>query len=224
MLPLGLVSWLPTSRNISQSLSPTSKAISNNNAISFGPPSTPLPATVTAATTLMLTAYTDCVYAQAIFYIGQIYTEQTASTAFTSSQYRQMGYSNIETSLYFGPQQQWQPLSHASMGLASSSSDNNIEYPAPGSAQFPSLFRGLLNGPFVFNCTPAKPSVLCSWDTWGIDGRYIGRAMEHYHCYCIYIATTHSERTTNTVELFPKQVTMPKTSSANCATFAMDLV
>jgi hypothetical protein len=93
-----------------------------------------------------------------------------------------------------------------------------------------------LNGPFDFNRTPmappgtrfivhSKPSVRRSWDAHGVDGWYISHAPEHYRCYQVYVTTTRSQRTADTVEFFPTNVSMPKTSSSDRATFAaLDLV
>ncbi len=88
-----------------------------------------------------------------------------------------------------------------------------------------------LNGPFDFNRTPlappgtrvivhSKPSVRRSWEPHGVDGWYVGQAPDHYRCYRVYIPSTRSERIADTVEFFPTKVTMPKTSSADRATFA----
>jgi hypothetical protein len=88
-----------------------------------------------------------------------------------------------------------------------------------------------LKGPFDFNRTPmappgarvivhSKPFVRRSWDAHGADGWYISHAPEHYRCYQVYVTKTRSQRTADTVEFFPPNVSMPKTSSSDRATFA----
>ena len=46
-----------------------------------------------------------------------------------------------------------------------------------------------------------------------MKGYFIGPAKHHYRNYEVYIPTTRGERTTDTIEFFPKHVQMPKTSS-----------
>ena len=82
------------------------------------------------------------------------------------------------------------------------------------------------NGALDFNQTPLAPpgkkSLIfeCSTDrrTWaphGIDSWYLGPAPEHYRCYRIYVPKTRAERTSKTVQLFPHQCPVPKSSSVN---------
>ena len=46
------------------------------------------------------------------------------------------------------------------------------------------------------------------------DEWYIGRALLHYRCFKCYMTSTKSERTSDTVDLFPRHFYIPKTSSA----------
>jgi hypothetical protein len=61
-----------------------------------------------------------------------------------------------------------------------------------------------LNGPFNFNRTPVappgarvifheKPQQRRTWAPHGIDGFYLGPAMEHYRCHRIYCSSTGQE-------------------------------
>ena len=93
-----------------------------------------------------------------------------------------------------------------------------------------------LNGAFDYNRTPLAPpgiKVLIhetpanrrTWDPHGVDGWYIGAAPEHYRCHRVYVTTTRAERIAKTVEFFPHNCAMPKTSSADAATqAALDLI
>ena len=93
-----------------------------------------------------------------------------------------------------------------------------------------------LNGGFDFNRTPLgplgckvifheMPSARGSWSPHGVEGYYIGPAMEHYRCYKVWIEETRSDRTGNTLVWLPKMVPVPKTSSADAAvTAALDLI
>jgi hypothetical protein len=93
-----------------------------------------------------------------------------------------------------------------------------------------------LHGNFDYNRTPLAPpgtKVLIhetpahrrTWDPHGVDGWYIGAAPEHYRCHRVYVTKTRAERIAKTVEFFPHQCAMPKTSSADAATrAAQDLI
>ena len=85
-----------------------------------------------------------------------------------------------------------------------------------------------LEGAFNYNKTPLappgtrvvvheKPSQRRTWAVHGIDGWYVGPAMEHYQCYKIYIPSTRAERIADTVEFFPHYVNMPRLSSVDRA-------
>ena len=88
-----------------------------------------------------------------------------------------------------------------------------------------------LNGVFDFNRTPLgplgckvifheMPSARGSWSPHGVEGYYIGPAMEHYRCYQVWIEETRAERTGNTLVWLPKMIPVPKTSSADAAVAA----
>jgi len=81
-----------------------------------------------------------------------------------------------------------------------------------------------LYGTFDFNRTPlappgqqvvahVKPAERDSWEPHGMDGWYIGPALESYRCYIIWIWETRSERICDTVSWFPKQIKMPTPST-----------
>ena len=83
-----------------------------------------------------------------------------------------------------------------------------------------------LFGNFDFNKTPLappgtkiliheKPDQRKSWDTHGLEGWYIGPALEHYRCVTAYIPETFSERVCDTVEFFPHSIPLPATSDAD---------
>ena len=55
------------------------------------------------------------------------------------------------------------------------------------------------------------------WATHGVDGWYLGPAMKHYRCHTVYITKTRGGRIADTVEFFPKDLPMPKTSSVDMA-------
>ena len=85
-----------------------------------------------------------------------------------------------------------------------------------------------VNGPFDFNRMPLappgtkvvvhkKPNQRKSWDPHGISGWYIGPAVDHYHCYKVYIPKTQSEQIADTVEFFPQYCTLPTLASKDMA-------
>ena len=65
-----------------------------------------------------------------------------------------------------------------------------------------------------------KPDQRRTWAPHGIDGWYLGGAMEHYRCYWVYIHSTCAKRIIKTVKIFPTFCPMPKTSSADAAVVA----
>ena len=78
-----------------------------------------------------------------------------------------------------------------------------------------------IEGAFDYNRTPIappgvrvvvheKPADRGSWAPHGLDGWYIGPAMESYRCFKTYIWSTKAERITDTLEWFPHHVTVPK--------------
>ena len=53
---------------------------------------------------------------------------------------------------------------------------------------------------------------LRTWAPHGVDGWYIGPAMDHYQCYRVWIPSTHAERIADTVQNFPTVLHTPKLS------------
>jgi hypothetical protein len=89
-----------------------------------------------------------------------------------------------------------------------------------------------LNGNFDFNRAPLappgtrivdheKPDQRASWDPHGLDGYYLGPALDHYRCYQVHITKTKGTRIVDTVELFPAKLEMPSTSSKDLAIIAV---
>jgi hypothetical protein len=89
-----------------------------------------------------------------------------------------------------------------------------------------------LNRHFDFNSTPLapppgtriiaheKPDQRASWDPHGLDGYYLGPALDHYRCYQVNITKTKGTRIVDTVEFFPATLAMPRTSSKDLASIA----
>jgi hypothetical protein len=88
-----------------------------------------------------------------------------------------------------------------------------------------------LNGHFDFNRTPLappgtrviaheKPDQQASWDPHGVDGYYLGPALDHYPCYQVHVTKTKGARINDTVEFFPSKLAMPNTSSKYLARIA----
>jgi hypothetical protein len=65
-----------------------------------------------------------------------------------------------------------------------------------------------------------KPQQRASWDPHGVDGWYLGPAPDHYLCYRVHINKTKADRIVDTVEFFPANVAMPRTSSNDIVTIA----
>ena len=70
-----------------------------------------------------------------------------------------------------------------------------------------------LEGAFDFNRTPLfppgtrvivheKPTQRRTWAPHGVDGWYIGPAMDHYQCYRVWIPSTHAEHIADTIQFF----------------------
>jgi hypothetical protein len=57
------------------------------------------------------------------------------------------------------------------------------------------------------------PSRRITWASHGQDGWYIGPALEQYRCYTVYITKTRGDRIAETVDFFPKKITLPFPSS-----------
>ena len=69
------------------------------------------------------------------------------------------------------------------------------------------------NGPFDFNRTPLappgtkiilheKPKQRQTWAPHGLEGWYLGPAMDHYRCYHVYVPSTRSTCIVDTIEFF----------------------
>jgi hypothetical protein len=65
-----------------------------------------------------------------------------------------------------------------------------------------------------------KPDHRGSWAPHGLNGWYIGPAMEHYRAHLLYCSTTGHEHISDTVEFFAKHCKVPGLSSADAATIA----
>lgn len=83
-----------------------------------------------------------------------------------------------------------------------------------------------LHGTFDFNRTPLgppgsrvvvhdKPANRTSWAPHGLDGYYLGPALESYRCYRVWIRDTRKDRIADTVAWFPKYVQLPSSSTAD---------
>lgn len=59
-----------------------------------------------------------------------------------------------------------------------------------------------------------------TWQLHGINGWYVGPAINHYQCWRTYITSTRAERIADTVQFFPHGTCMPYISSAEAATRA----
>lgn len=78
----------------------------------------------------------------------------------------------------------------------------------------------MIHGSFDFNKTPLAPAgtkvvihvkadVRPAHTPHGVDGYYLGPAMEHYRCYRVWAKDTRAERITDTLAWFPWYVNMP---------------
>jgi hypothetical protein len=83
-----------------------------------------------------------------------------------------------------------------------------------------------VHGTFDFNRTPLgppgcrvlahdKPVIRTKWSPHGLDGWYVGPALDLYRCYNIWVWETRAERICDTVTLFPSKVTIPASSSTD---------
>ena len=64
-------------------------------------------------------------------------------------------------------------------------------------------------------CVHDQPAVNGSWDDKDTEGFYVGPAPNHYRNYTCYMPITRAFRTFDTVEFFPHDCEMPKTSSTD---------
>jgi hypothetical protein len=53
------------------------------------------------------------------------------------------------------------------------------------------------------------PNLRSTWAPHGLDGWYLGPALEHYRCYTVHITKTRGDRIVETVEFFPEKFTLP---------------
>ncbi len=78
----------------------------------------------------------------------------------------------------------------------------------------------MLEGTYDFNSTPMappgtkvmvheNPTQRQTWGTHGINGWYLGPALEHYRCYRVFANQTKSERNSDTVEFVPQHTSVP---------------
>jgi hypothetical protein len=65
-----------------------------------------------------------------------------------------------------------------------------------------------------------KPDRRTSWDPHGVDGYYLGPALDHCRCYQVHITKTKGNRIVDTVEFLPAKLAMPSTSSKDLASIA----
>ena len=83
-----------------------------------------------------------------------------------------------------------------------------------------------LEGIFDFSNTPLMlpvtraiiyetPKKRKTWGVHGVDGWYLGPAMEHYRCYRVYFTDTKKIRTPYTVDFRPAKVVIPQLYSSD---------
>ena len=65
-----------------------------------------------------------------------------------------------------------------------------------------------------------KPEKRASWAAHGVDGWYLGPAMDHYCCYRVYVTNTRANRNSDIVEFSPKHTKVPGIAAINVATTA----
>lgn len=81
-----------------------------------------------------------------------------------------------------------------------------------------------LHGPINFDKHPIAPAGTkivayegpdqrASWDPHGVDGYYVGPALQHYRCYNVYISATKRTRIADTLSWHPHSVAMPIAST-----------
>jgi hypothetical protein len=64
------------------------------------------------------------------------------------------------------------------------------------------------------------PNRRSTWAPHGLDGWYLGPALEHYRCYTVYITKTRGNRIVETVDFFPEKITLPFPTPQDQATKA----
>ena len=72
--------------------------------------------------------------------------------------------------------------------------------------------RTLLAPPGTQVIVHEKPTQRRTWAPHGIDGWYIGPALDHYQCYRVRIPSTHAERIADTIQFFPTILRTPTLS------------
>ena len=88
--------------------------------------------------------------------------------------------------------------------------------------------QALIFGSFDFNRTPLappgtkvliheKPNNRETWAAHGVEGWYLGPALNHYRCYRVYSTDTRAERIADTLAWFPTHVKMPTAESTEAA-------
>ena len=88
-------------------------------------------------------------------------------------------------------------------------------------------------GNFDFNKTPLtppgylivaheRPQDRGLWAEHGVKCYFVGPAKHHYRNYNVYIQITRVELTTDTIEFFPQHVQMPKLSSEDRLSHAIE--
>ena len=83
-----------------------------------------------------------------------------------------------------------------------------------------------IKGAFNFKRTPLappgtlvlgheKPDNRSSWNPHAVEAWYVGPAMDSYRCYTVWCIATRATRIMDTVEWFPRHVSMPTHSATN---------
>jgi hypothetical protein len=86
-----------------------------------------------------------------------------------------------------------------------------------------SAYEGMFNKKYDFDAHPIapvgikvivhdKPDNRASWDPHGVEGFYLGPALDHYRCWRAWIKSTRSVRVSDTMAWFPARVKMPGAS------------
>ena len=70
---------------------------------------------------------------------------------------------------------------------------------------------------FVIHEKPDKRSL---WAAQGVNGLYLGPALEHYRCYPVHVNNTQSERNSDTVKIFLQHTKVPSIAANEAATTA----
>ena len=64
---------------------------------------------------------------------------------------------------------------------------------------------------------PDKQSL---WAAHGVDGWYLGPALEHYRFYRVYVTNTRAERNSDTIDFFPQHTKVPSIAANDASTIA----